>query len=69
VLLRDLGLTESELAARTAARRAADAAIIVPSHNGNPMAVGATQWKEQPDFRKPAPNPSGTITKRNPLGA
>jgi len=41
---------------------------IGPGFHGNPMAVGATQWKEQADFRKPASNPPGTVTKKNPLG-
>ena len=54
------------LAASTAESRAA----IHLGFHGNPMNLGAsaTQWKEQADFRKPAPNPSGTVTKKNPMG-
>jgi hypothetical protein len=55
------------LAASTAERRDPG---IQPGHHGNPMNVGtsATQWKEQTDFRSPAPNPHGTVTKKNPMG-
>jgi hypothetical protein len=61
------------LAASTAESRAAhDSGIhrgLALGFHGNPMnLLGATENYRQPDFRSPAPNPHGTVTKKNPMG-
>ena len=43
---------------------------VVPALNFDPLRIAATSPPAyiQPDYRKPQPNPPGTVTKLNPLG-
>jgi hypothetical protein len=74
--LRSLGVTQSGLAAQTAASRAADAQAIASNltppgspANQNVRGPNASPNYAQPDYRIPPQRASVTPTAGNPLGA